>query len=269
VRVSMRPCPFLDGRFGDEFGDRSGAEIVHDIGFEGGLVALEREQVIGLVGDDLVGDVDLAAHSVDGDQGAFELLVLGELVEKLENGGDLVGLFRDAELRQGQPGGGGVGAQRVQGFQPLAMIVGAARGLAVDGDELMPPRPERGDPALKAAREQGRINAVYQVPQPARAGNAVVEIGELPQKVEMMLAPFDDVLEIVAGGDRRTGHQQQNLLDRIDNPPRFPVVVELRKLLQKQRQTSSRALVLDDRVHLMLQPNQERRWSHQPRTNTF
>lgn len=90
------------------------------------------------------------------------------MIEQLGNGGDLVGLLRNRELRQGQPGGGGVGAQGVQGFEPLAMIVGAARGLAVDGDDVMPARPELGDPALKAACEQGGIDAVHQVAQPAR-----------------------------------------------------------------------------------------------------
>ena len=148
----------LDGGFGDEFVGGRGAEIVLDIGFEGGLVAFEGEQVIGLVGDDLVGDLDLAAHGVDGDERAFELLGLGELVEQLGDGGDLVGLFRNLKLRQGQPGVGGVGAERMQGFEPLALVVGAPRRLAVDGDEVVPTRPERRDPALEAASEQDRID---------------------------------------------------------------------------------------------------------------
>jgi hypothetical protein len=48
--------PLLDGCFGNELGGRVGAEIVHDVGFEGRLVALQCRQVIGLVGDDLVGE---------------------------------------------------------------------------------------------------------------------------------------------------------------------------------------------------------------------
>ena len=46
--------PLLDGGFADEFIGGGGAEIVLDIGFERGLVALEGEQVVGLVGDDFV-----------------------------------------------------------------------------------------------------------------------------------------------------------------------------------------------------------------------
>jgi len=45
----------------------------------------------------------------DGDERAFELFGLGELIEQIWDGGDLVGLFRDRELRQRQAGVGGVG----------------------------------------------------------------------------------------------------------------------------------------------------------------
>ena len=93
---------FLEGGFGHGLGGGSSAEIILDIGFEGGLIALEGEQVVGLVGDDFVGDLDLAAHGVDGHERAFELLGPGELIKKIGNGGDLVGLFRHTELRQGQ-----------------------------------------------------------------------------------------------------------------------------------------------------------------------
>src|ERR1700694_3527752 len=90
----------LDGGFGDEFVGGSGVIIVLDIGFEGRLVALEGEQVVGLMGDDLVGDPDMATHGVDGDQRTFELAGFGEFVEKVGDGGDLVGLLWNTDLRQ-------------------------------------------------------------------------------------------------------------------------------------------------------------------------
>jgi hypothetical protein len=49
----------IDVGFGDEFVGGSGAVIVVDIGFAGQLVALEGEQVVGLMGDDRVGDPEL------------------------------------------------------------------------------------------------------------------------------------------------------------------------------------------------------------------
>jgi hypothetical protein len=62
-------------------------------------------------------------------------------------------------------------------------------------------RPERGDPALEAASEHDRIDAVDEGAQPAGAGNAVVEFGETAQQAEMMLPPGDNVVDIVAVRD--------------------------------------------------------------------
>ena len=90
------------------------------------MVALEGEQVIGLMSNDLIGNLDLAAHGVDGDERVLKLFGLGELIEKIGDGGDLVGLLRNAQLRQSQPCMGGVGAERMQGFKPFALVVGPA-----------------------------------------------------------------------------------------------------------------------------------------------
>ena len=110
---------FFDGGFGDELGVRSGAEIADDVGFESRLVALEREEIVGLMGDDLVGDRDLTAHGIDGDERAFELFGCSELIEQIRDSDDLVGLFGDRELRKRQAGVFGVGRERMQGFSPV------------------------------------------------------------------------------------------------------------------------------------------------------
>jgi hypothetical protein len=85
------------------------------------------------VGDDLLGNLDLAAHRIDADQRSFKLVGFGELIEQIGDGGDLVGFLGNAGLRQDQPSGGGVGAQRVQGLEALALVMGSARRFAVDG----------------------------------------------------------------------------------------------------------------------------------------
>jgi hypothetical protein len=41
----------------------------------------------------------------------------------------------------------------------------------------------------------------------------VMELRKLAQEVEMVLAPVDNVVEVVAGGDRGAGHRQQHLLE--------------------------------------------------------
>jgi len=48
----------LDSDLGDDLTFGSATKVIGDLGFQVGLIALEGEQVFGLVGDDLFGDVD-------------------------------------------------------------------------------------------------------------------------------------------------------------------------------------------------------------------
>ena len=84
---------FFDGGFGRQLHLGRDVEIACDVAFQGRLVAFQPQEIIGSVRDDLVGDGGLAAHGVDRDQRAFELFGLGELIEQVRDGGDLVGLF--------------------------------------------------------------------------------------------------------------------------------------------------------------------------------
>src|SRR5438105_8181249 len=80
----------------------------------------------------------------------------------------------------------------MQGFEPFAMIMGSARRFAVDGDELVPVRPQRRNPAVETAAEQDRVDPVDEGTHPALAGDAVMELRKAPQKGEMVSAPRDD-----------------------------------------------------------------------------
>jgi hypothetical protein len=120
----------------------------------------------------------------------------------------------------------------MQGFEPLARVVGSARCLAVDGDEFVPVRPDLRGPAIEAVAEQERVDPVDEGAQPALAGNAEVEFGKPPQEGQMVLALGDDVVEIVAGGNRGAGHQQQNLRKRIHHPPGLTLIPQFGEMLQ-------------------------------------
>ena len=84
--------------------------------------------------NNLVGNLDLAAHGVDGDERALKLVGLGEWIEKIGDGGDLVGLLRNAQLRQSQPCMGGVGAERMQGFKPFALVGDPKAAIVEEGE---------------------------------------------------------------------------------------------------------------------------------------
>src|SRR5215831_1686751 len=115
----------------------------------------------------------------------------------------------------------------MEGFEPLALVVAASDGLAVDGNEVVPSRPHGGDEGLKAAREQRRIDPVHQIAQPAGARHAAVEVTEAAEEIEMVLPPKDNLVEVVAGGDRAAGHQEQDLLERVGDAPALALVVQL------------------------------------------
>ncbi len=68
------------------------------------------------------------------------------------------GLGDDLALGDGAEIARDVGLEgRLVALQGLAPVMGAPGGLAVDGDELVPPGPKIGDPGLQAGREQRRI----------------------------------------------------------------------------------------------------------------
>jgi hypothetical protein len=64
--------------------------------------------------------------------------------------GQLVG---HAELRQREAGIRRTGAERVEGFERLALVVVRQRGLAIDRDEACRTRPQRLNPAVETMSE--------------------------------------------------------------------------------------------------------------------
>ena len=75
--------------------------------------------------------------------------------------------------------------------------------------------------------------------QPALAREPMVIRREFSQEIEMVIAPGDDFVEIVARSDGGAGQKQQDLGQRVDDPPRLPVVVEQGEMLQQQSNARS------------------------------
>ena len=72
---------FLDGRRRDQLMRRRRVEEGVDLFFQDRMISFQSQEKIGLGRDDFGGDLDLAAHGVDGHEGAFELPCLGKMVE--------------------------------------------------------------------------------------------------------------------------------------------------------------------------------------------
>src|SRR5574344_1362895 len=90
-----------------------------------------------------------------------------------------------------------VGTDRVKRLPSVAFIMRAARGFAVDGDKIVPTGPERPDPVFKTPSEQKGIDAINQCAQPTLARNAIVKRREPAKKLQMRLAPSNDIVEVV------------------------------------------------------------------------
>jgi len=79
------------------------------------LVVLERQDVDALLVENLLGDLALAAHGINGHHTPGQ----GQIAQELGQGGDLVGLGLHCRLGQDQPVGTRPGTHQVDGGLPL------------------------------------------------------------------------------------------------------------------------------------------------------
>ena len=154
-----------------------------DIVAQRALVALQRENVIGLLVDDCLRDFALAAHGVDGHHRALD----GQKLEQRRNGDDLVGLVADLGLPEHHALARGEGRDDMDGvFGPL-LLVGAPHRLAVDGDHFRRRLRQRRRPRHKTALERDRIEPGEDDAQLVVRGRAVRE--ELKSSKKLQLGP--------------------------------------------------------------------------------
>jgi hypothetical protein len=107
----------------------------------------------------------------------------------------------------------------MEGFDPLTPVMGAARRLAVDGDQIVPAGPEFLDPALKTTAEQLRVEPVDERLQPADAWDPMMKRRETAQKIQVMFTPCNDVVKVVTPGKGGACQKEQYFSQRIGNPP--------------------------------------------------
>ena len=125
---------------------------------------------------------------------------------------------------------------RCSGAAPGAAVVAAARGLAVDRHEIGLLRPALPHPGGEGGGEERGVDPVHQDGEPALAGNAVL-VGQVPaEEVEMRRAPGGDVLVVVAVGDGAADDEQQDLRQRMQDPPHVARVLDLGEVIEQRRE---------------------------------
>jgi hypothetical protein len=151
------------------------------------LVALEGQDVVAPVVDDLLGDRRLAAHGVERDDAAFQR----QQAQQLRQGDDLVRLVVDLDLAQDQPVVGRPGADEVDGRLAVGPVVRAAQRLAVMRHDPAGRQPARGasghrqDPAEEAALEPLGVERREDAPEGVVRWDAVGERQEGAQPGEL------------------------------------------------------------------------------------
>ena len=100
----------------------------------------------------------------------------------------------------------------------------------------------------------------------------MVKRAKAAQEIQMMFAPGRNVVEVVAGGNGCASHKKQNLGQRIHDPPRFALILNLRKMLQQQRQSRPRHLFIHQQIgnggHRLLPGESSPAGNHKPRVNS-
>ena len=93
------------------------------------LVRLHRQRVVGTALGDPLGNLPLAAHSVDSDDAAMQV----QHLQQLGNGGDLVGFLVSLDLAHGQALLRRPGADHVNGSFLPGPVIGTSGRLPING----------------------------------------------------------------------------------------------------------------------------------------
>jgi hypothetical protein len=150
-----------------EFIGRGLLETGGDLLQQGRLIGLDRQEIVAAAGADRGRHRRIAGDRVDRHQRPVE----GERIEQVGDRGTLVFFLVHRLLCQHQALAGGPGRDQMQGAAAARAVLRAARGLAVDRDEIGSVRPQTPRPVGKAGLKQLRIDPVHHHPQPVLAGH--------------------------------------------------------------------------------------------------
>ena len=198
------------------------------------LVALDGQEVIGASITNGLGDGLLAAHGVDGHQGALEF----QHFQQAGDGDDFVFFGVNRFLAENEALLRCPGRDHMQRRSPLALVAATPGCLAVDGDDLGSRKigtggPQAFRPGHEIVPEGIVIQRVEQVVQRVMAGNAALERQKTTQKVQMQPAPQRNIREAFGSGHLAAQHQKHDLVQRIQDLPRLPRIGKPRKVLKK------------------------------------
>src|SRR5262249_36893055 len=145
---------------------------------------------------DLLGDLFLATHGVNGHQSAVEV----QQLQQLGNGRDFVGLLVQRDLPQGQLGLAGPSADDMQRPQPGTGR--ATQGLTVDGNVTDANQLGGGmQPGHAAALEGAAVERGEDTLEGVVAGDAFGQLQEASKPLLAFVGELGNVRPVIAVGD--------------------------------------------------------------------
>jgi hypothetical protein len=203
-------------------------ERLLDLGGQGALVALERQDIAPALRHDLFGDSALTAHGIDGDNASLQV----QQRQNLRDGRDLIGLRLGGDLPKHHPVGRRPGADQMQRRQSLAARMRAAQRLPIDGDDLAwNDLTDRLDPVAKARLERLGPQQTEDTPERIVRGDPMGQLQKLPQPRLLKRAPKLRDLRPAIGPAERSRNGNHDHIQQVVTPlERAARVFERRKM---------------------------------------
>ena len=186
------------------------------------MIGFEREHVIGPRLMDLFGDGRLGAHRVDGYGGSLQV----QGVQQTRNGLDLIALFGAGDLRGAQAVFVHPGAHQMHEVSAVLGVVGAAQGLAVDGDVLAG---ELATPAGEDVQQGLGLEGQQDVTKHVVGGRAVLQCKKAAQPRELGLGKVLHVGEGVTVAKHGAERDHEHLIKAVEHLARLTHIVKQRE----------------------------------------
>src|SRR3954466_6219423 len=193
------------------------------------LIALQREHVIGFLVHDLLCDVALAAHGIDGHDRTLDR----QHVQQFGNSDDLVGLFRDLPLTQHEPLAGCEGRNHVDRRDAVLLSARPPRGLAITGNHPVRRSGQCSDPGDKASLELLGVEHCQDVAEMIVCWRAVLEWTEAAQKLALLATEQGDVDKGFRPGEHREQTEKEDLVERVGYLALLARVLQVFEIAQK------------------------------------
>lgn len=171
----------------------------------------------------------LSLSKDDGDDRPLD----GQHVEQTRDRHDLVRLLRHLDLTEHQALPRGEGGDHVDRRLGTLLLVAAARGLAIDGDNPGRRTGRGRHPGDEALLERLRIQTGEKGAELVVRGRAVGERTEPAQQCELLLAEPGDVHDRLSSRQHRQQAEQQHLVERVDHLAALARVRQTLEMRQK------------------------------------